>query len=391
MRALFYTGDWQGGMTEVVKSLQRGFSDRHVESDIAYHCQSQPVRFESQDGKKQNLANLENLADWLVQEGRRYDIVHAHTGLVEDSTLKHVKERLDSPIVYTAHGIIINEILRNPESVAYARYMSTLPANVRRQKARQDLAIRTHLQEVMFRNAKKIIHLSNSAKEVFEFYYPEQPYANKSVLIPNGSDFYKFAYDQEVGQEARRIKESVQEGRHKIILYSGRLHKAKGPHDLAKAFNRIKKKQPDTSLLFVGEGDREGVLSNIDKAYWRDVGFRGWIPDKKSLAAYYKAADITVIPSYHETFCVSAVESMMMGTPVVVPDVEGPSELFVKPLLAYRCIPGNIDTIVNIVDWVLSDRTRAEKNALVVQGIVSERFNFDKWVNATLELYENVL
>ena len=41
------------------------------------------------------------------------------------------------------------------------------------------------------------------------------------------------------------------------------------------------------------------------------------------LADYYSAADITVMPSYHESFGLVALESMACGTPVIAGDVGG--------------------------------------------------------------------
>ena len=45
--------------------------------------------------------------------------------------------------------------------------------------------------------------------------------------------------------------------------------------------------------------------------------------DQKLLPAYYSAADMLVVPSYHESFCLAGLESLACGTPVVATPVGG--------------------------------------------------------------------
>jgi D-inositol-3-phosphate glycosyltransferase len=52
------------------------------------------------------------------------------------------------------------------------------------------------------------------------------------------------------------------------------------------------------------------------------VQFVGAI-DQRQLRAYYSAADVTVVPSWYESFGLVALESMACGTPVVASRVGG--------------------------------------------------------------------
>ncbi|MFH1003120.1 MAG: glycosyltransferase, partial [Chloroflexota bacterium] len=50
------------------------------------------------------------------------------------------------------------------------------------------------------------------------------------------------------------------------------------------------------------------------------VTFRGLVP-QEDLPDYYRAADVSVVPSYYESFSLVALESLACGTPVVATDV----------------------------------------------------------------------
>ena len=52
------------------------------------------------------------------------------------------------------------------------------------------------------------------------------------------------------------------------------------------------------------------------------VRFVGAVP-RSGLADWYRAADLTIVPSYSESFGLVALESQACGTPVVATDVGG--------------------------------------------------------------------
>jgi glycosyltransferase involved in cell wall biosynthesis len=106
------------------------------------------------------------------------------------------------------------------------------------------------------------------------------------------------------------------------------------------------------------------------------------------MAAYYGASDVVVLPSYHESFGLTALEGMMMGAPTIVSDVEGPRQLFVDPLLAYGVRPGSIEDITERVDFVLSNQGEARKNAEAVRRAVIDRYSIDRMVDNTMDLYQ---
>ncbi|MBT7081346.1 MAG: glycosyltransferase [Chloroflexi bacterium] len=100
---------------------------------------------------------------------------------------------------------------------------------------------------------------------------------------------------------------------HKVILYVGRINPLKGLDSLIEAVNHMN--DADVRLVVVG-GDHE--QNHSDKL----VDYAGQI-DHSELPYYYSAADVCVIPSHYETFCLVALESLACGTPLVATDVGG--------------------------------------------------------------------
>ena len=69
-------------------------------------------------------------------------------------------------------------------------------------------------------------------------------------------------------------------------------------------------------LVVAGDGPRRAALQR--RASGLPVDFLGFVPDRARLATLLASADVSLAPGPHETFGLSALESMASGTPVVV-------------------------------------------------------------------------
>jgi alpha-1,6-mannosyltransferase len=102
-----------------------------------------------------------------------------------------------------------------------------------------------------------------------------------------------------------------------LLLYAGRLAREKNTEALFRAFELLQRRgQNRFHLLVIGDGPQRNKLQKLQ----RHVGNISWISycaDSVDLARYYRAADLFVHPSIHETFGLVALESQACGTPVV--------------------------------------------------------------------------
>jgi D-inositol-3-phosphate glycosyltransferase len=118
-----------------------------------------------------------------------------------------------------------------------------------------------------------------------------------------------------------------------VLLFVGRPAPVKGLEVLLQALARLKAAglgRADVRLVIVG-GDRNDE-GNEDRARLRaladTLGVGAWVdfkgPEPQSaLPEYYRAADLCLVPSHHESFGMAALEAMACGATVVASRVGG--------------------------------------------------------------------
>lgn len=135
------------------------------------------------------------------------------------------------------------------------------------------------------------------------------------------------------GDRARaRARVGIDAGRI-VLLFVGRIQPLKAPDILLRAAAELLAEHPalrDRLTVVVcggpsGSGlDRPTALMELAS----DLGIADLVrfeppSDRESLADWYRAADVTVVPSHSESFGLVAVESQACGTPVVAAAVGG--------------------------------------------------------------------
>lgn len=108
------------------------------------------------------------------------------------------------------------------------------------------------------------------------------------------------------------------------LLFVGRIQPLKAPDVLLHAAARLLPAHPDLQVVVVGSP------SGSDPQWLPSLAHRLRLPvtfvptaDRKVVADYYRAADLTVVPSYNESFGLVALESQACATPVAAAAVGG--------------------------------------------------------------------
>ena len=94
-----------------------------------------------------------------------------------------------------------------------------------------------------------------------------------------------------------------------VLLYVGRIAAGKGIEHLVAALQEL----PEAHLVLIGPDDRHGVAAAGDRVHVLT-------PTDGPPLAYYRLADVLVLPSAGESFGMVAAEAAAGGTPVVVTD-----------------------------------------------------------------------
>lgn len=151
----------------------------------------------------------------------------------------------------------------------------------------------------------------------------------------------------------------------------GRLLEQKNHEAVLAAAERLR----DEPIRFevAGEGPRGSELRELARKRGLDnVRFRGFVDD---VPAFLNGLDIYVQPSHYEGLCITVVEAMACGLPVVGTAVGGLTETVVDGETGYLVAPGDIDGFVGRVRELHAAPLRRETMGRKARERVTERYS----------------
>jgi len=110
------------------------------------------------------------------------------------------------------------------------------------------------------------------------------------------------------------------------FLFAGRIQPYKGPQVAIEAIGLLARRGAPVSLVLLGDRSGPGAEDPAALAGGAGVATRVLsLPPAphKELAAWYRAADVVLVPSRHETYGLVAAEALACGTPVIAHAVGG--------------------------------------------------------------------
>ena len=190
----------------------------------------------------------------------------------------------------------------------------------------------------------------------------------------------------------RSLRQSATESTSPSIVFSGRLHKWKGVHELVEAFSLLAQDHPTWDLHFVGDGLARTMLrEQVQREKLRErVRFWGRRDCHQALQIV-ASAQVFVLPSYIESFPLSLLEAMALGLPTIATDVGGIKDHLIEEGVTGLLIPPRdakalYDAIVQLVS---SPELRLR---LGVRGQErAKELTFERMVRSSAEFYTRVL
>jgi len=118
-----------------------------------------------------------------------------------------------------------------------------------------------------------------------------------------------------------------------IVLFLGRKTIQKGPDYFLKAAERILQQRDDIYFVMAGSGDMEEQLIRqaAEMGIAKHVLFADFLRGD-DVDRMYQSADVYVLPSVSEPFGITPLESLMNGTPTVISNQSGVSEILENTL-----------------------------------------------------------
>lgn len=160
-------------------------------------------------------------------------------------------------------------------------------------------------------------HIWACSWKAAEFLYSKEMLIEDGYgFIPNGIDTEKFRFSDEARSSARKELGLADE---LLVGTVGRLCQEKNQEFLLDVFAEIHKKEPNSRLLLVGDGDRRDLLHKKAKELNVEpfvIFYGATNVVEKALCAM----DVFVFPSFMEALGISAVEAQTSGLPVLCSD-----------------------------------------------------------------------
>lgn len=209
--------------------------------------------------------------------------------------------------------------------------------------------------------------------------------ASQVVIIPNGVNEEDFPLtDRNIFLNRHDLPDVP------IILFMGRLNPIKGPDMLLQAFIQTRHQFTDCHLVFAGPDG--GMLSELIQIAERAgiseyVHFLGYVCGEDKSAAYHYAK-LLVVPSRQEAMSIVALEAGICGTPVLLTDQCGFSDI---RLVDSRLeVPATVNGIAHGLSGLLVDATVLTHVAPAWEDFVRRRYAWSAIVPEYLELYKRI-
>ncbi len=142
-----------------------------------------------------------------------------------------------------------------------------------------------------------------------------------------------------------------------VALFAGRRTRIKGMDDMDVAIPEVLERRDDIQFAFAGSHGRE---PQVTEKYADHVTMVGRVP-LGEMPRYFQAADLLVLPSYHEGLPRVVLEALATGIPVVVRDV---ADVAYATNNTFTDVQEFIDMVVNFEELPVDDPTPFTREAL---------------------------
>lgn len=178
----------------------------------------------------------------------------------------------------------------------------------------------------------------------------------------------------------------------RVILFAGRLTRAKGTTQLLDALLQVVPNMPDVALLVLSAASIDEQVSDAKYADLRrsHIISGGWLSGD-DLAAAYQLADVVVVPSVvFDTFPTVILEAMSAHIPVIASIFGGAREAVRDGETGYIINPFDTATFAARLMTLLNDNSLRRKMGQAAFDRLMAHFTLQHQVDAMREIYERV-
>ena len=349
-------GKETGGMNVYVRELTRELARMGAAVDVFTRSQNRAIPREVRLGDGARVIHLpagpetplprervhahldefvHGVESWRRRDDLEYDLVHGHYWLsgVVGLTLR---ERWGVPLVQMFHTL---GALKNGAGIV----------------AEHEPALRVTEERRIVAGADRLVAANAIERSGLVSAYRAD--ATRVAVIPCGVDTDLFAPG-----DAGAAREALGGLTGPLLLYVGRIAPIKGLQTLLDAVACLRGRGIAARLAVIGgetdepvDGHQAVVRRRVAALGLADaVTFVGAQPQER-LRDWYVAADVTVLPSYYESFGMVALEAMACGSPVVASRVGGLQSTVLDGVTGLLVPEGDACALAETIARVLGD------------------------------------
>jgi D-inositol-3-phosphate glycosyltransferase len=350
-------GKETGGMNVYVREVSRELGRMGVSVDVFTRSQDPSIPRVVQLGERARVIHLaagveapmarervydhldefvEGIEAWRIAEAIDYDLIHAHYWLSGVAALA-LKTRWSVPVLQMFHTL------------------GRLKNRVARSAAELEPAVRVEEETRIVSEADRIV--AANVVERAELLRDYAAHPSRIATIPCGVDTDLFT----PGDRAEARQRLGLDDR-PVLLWVGRMAPIKGLDTLLDTVARLREGGQDMRLLVVG-GDADEPTSGHEISLRHRIARLGLVdsvrfvgPQPQSvLPRYYAAADLTVLPSYYESFGMVALEAMACGSPVIASRVGGLITTIRDGVTGFLVRDGDVGALAERIESLVAD------------------------------------
>lgn len=174
-----------------------------------------------------------------------------------------------------------------------------------------------------------------------------------------------------------------------LLLHASNFRKVKNVPMVIEVFARVAREMP-ARLLMIGEGPelRTAEEKAAELGVLERIVFLGQVD---ALERILPVADVSLLPSLHESFGLVALESMSCGTPVIATEVGGTGEFIETGVNSFLCPPQDADCMAEAALGLLRDREAREAMSAAARESAAGGFAVERIREAYEALYRRLL
>ncbi len=213
----------------------------------------------------------------------------------------------------------------------------------------------------------------------------EQVFAPRRAItvIPNFVDPRRFRPDAALPRDEFARPDEA------LLLHASNLRPVKNVAAVVRVLAGVHAHRP-ARLLLVGEGPQREEARRLAETL--DVADRiTWLGEVERLEELLGAADLLLLPSWHESFGLVALEAMACGTPALATTAGGTAEFIDDGQTGLLRDPDDVPGMVTAATALLDDPERLRRMGEDARRAAVSRFGADCVVRQYLDLYDTLL